>query len=104
MDADLIIHPGEILLEEFIRPHGLTPSGLAERLGLPANRITHIVNGERGISAETAVLLGTAFGTSAQFWTNLQARYELDQARANGEISAERVAKAEALHRALEAA
>src|SRR5271157_1629762 len=87
MDADLIIHPGEILLEEFIKPHGLTASGLADRLGLPANRITLIVNGERGISAETAVLLATAFGTSPRFWTNLKARYDLDRAMAKGEIS-----------------
>ena len=104
MDADLVIHPGEILLEEFIKPHGLTPSALADRLGLPANRITHVVNGERGISAETAVLLGTAFGTSPQFWTNLQARYELDRAMAEGLISPERVAKAEALRRELQVA
>jgi addiction module HigA family antidote len=99
MDAELRIHPGEILLEEFIRPHGLTPSGLAERLGLPANRITAIVNAERGISPETAVLLAAAFGTSEQFWINLQTRYDLEQARAG--ISAERIAMAEALCREL---
>jgi addiction module HigA family antidote len=102
MDSELKIHPGEVLLEEFIRPYGLTPSGFAERLGLPANRITAIVNGERGISPETAVLLAVAFGNSEQFWINLQAHYDLEQAHA--EISPERVAKAESFHRELQAA
>ena len=95
------IHPGEILLEEFLRPYGLTPSGFADRLGLPANRITAIVNGERGISPETAMLLAAAFGTTEQFWINLQSHYDLEQAR--GEISAERIARAQALHREIEA-
>lgn len=102
MARDMTIHPGEILLEEFLRPYGLTPSGFADRLGLPANRITAIVNGERGISPETAVLLAAAFGTTEQFWINLQAHYDLEQARAD--ISAERIARAQALHREMERA
>ncbi len=99
MDPALRIYPGEILLEEFIRPHGLTPSGLAERLGPPSNGITAIVNTEQGISTETAVLLAAAFGASEQFWINLQTRYDLEQAPAG--ISAKRIARAEALYREL---
>jgi addiction module HigA family antidote len=96
---DTAIHPGEILMEEFLRPHGLTPSSLAERLGLPANRITMIVNGERAVSPETALLLGTAFGTTPAFWLNLQQRHDLERAR--DEVSAERLARAARLHREL---
>lgn len=96
------IHPGEILQEEFLRPYGLTPSGFADRLGLPANRVTAIVNGERGISPETAVLLAAAFGTTEQFWINLQTHYDLEQARPG--ISEERINRARALHREIEAA
>jgi len=95
----MIIHPGEILSEEFIKPHRLTPSSLAERLGLPANRMTSIVNGERSITPETALLLAAAFGTSAEFWLNLQSHHDLELARA--EVSPERVKLAESLHREL---
>ena len=98
----MAIHPGEILGEEFLRPYDLAPSRLVERLGLPANRITAIVNGERGITAETAVLLGEAFGTTAEFWTSLQARYDLDCNR--DMISPERISRARELHRELTAA
>lgn len=102
MNPDMLIHPGEVLLEEFIRPHGLTPSSLAKRVGLPPNRITMVVNGKRNITPETAVLLAAAFGTTELFWTNLQTRHDLDKTRT--EIPAERIAKAEALHRELEEA
>ncbi|APT60387.1 addiction module antidote protein, HigA family (plasmid) [Roseomonas gilardii] len=102
VDRDLVIHPGEILMEEFLRPHGLTPSGFASRLDLPANRFTAIVNGERGISSETAVLLAAAFGTTEAFWLNLQSQYDLEQARAS--VSPERVRKARDLHNEFEAA
>ena len=102
MDAKMLIHPGEILKEEFLDPYGLNANRLAVALDVPPNRITAIVNGERGISAETAVLLAHAFGTSPEFWLNLQARYDLDVA--NNTIAPERIRRADALARELRAA
>ena len=99
MDRDMLIHPGEILKEEFLEPYGLTANRLATALGVAANRITSIVNGERGITAETAILLGHAFSTSPQFWLNLQIRYDLDEAQ--DVVSAERILGADALAREL---
>lgn len=93
------IHPGEILLEEFLRPHGMAPTAFAHRIGVAPNRITKIVNGERGITPETAILLGEAFGTSTGFWLNLQNHYDLQKVR----VEPGRLAKARALHRALAA-
>ncbi len=73
------IHPGEILLEEFLKPSdpALNAHTVAKALGVPANRITAIINGQRGISGDTAVRLGAFFNTSAEFWMNLQKTYEL---------------------------
>lgn len=71
------VHPGEILREEFLEPLNLSAYRVAKDLKIPANRITGIVNEERAITAETAVLLGHYFGTSAEMWMNLQARYDL---------------------------
>ncbi len=73
------IHPGEILLEEFMKPSEppLNANMLARALGVPANRITAILKGERGITGDTAVRLGTFFDTSPEFWMNLQKTYEL---------------------------
>ncbi len=71
------VHPGEILLEEFLRPLGLSQAALARHLGISLVRINEIINGKRGVSAETAWLLAEAFGTSPQFWINLQANYDL---------------------------
>jgi len=71
------IHPGEILLHEFLLPLGLSPTALARELGLPPNRIIGIVNGQRGVTAETAILLEAYFKNSAEFWLNLQRAYEL---------------------------
>jgi addiction module HigA family antidote len=71
------IHPGEILLEEFLRPLEMSSAGLAIALGVPANRISAIVAGERAITADTALRLAAAFGTTAEFWMNLQKGYEL---------------------------
>jgi addiction module HigA family antidote len=76
------VTPGEILLEEFMRPLGLTSRALAAELGIPANRISSIVNGARGITAETAILLSRRFGPSPEFWMSLQSSYELARARA----------------------
>ena len=72
------VHPGEILNEEFLKPLGLSMNQLALALRVPANRINAIVAGERGITADTALRLGRYFGTSAQFWINLQARFDLE--------------------------
>ena len=75
------IHPGEILREEFLKPMKLTAYELAKQLLVPAPRINDIVLEKRGITADTAVRLAKFFGTSEQFWMNLQAFYELRRAR-----------------------
>jgi len=72
--------PGEILLEEFLKPNGLTANGLALALRVPANRMTGIIRGRRAISADTALRLSRFFGTTAQFWLNAQAAYDLSKA------------------------
>lgn len=71
------IHPGEVLLEDFIDGFGITQHRLAVAIGVPPRRINEIVHGKRGITADTAVRLSAYFGTSAEFWMNLQAHYEL---------------------------
>ena len=71
------IHPGEILREEFIKPHGLSSRKLAQGLGVPAPRINDIVLERRGITADTALRLAKFFGTTPKFWMNLQVSYEL---------------------------
>jgi antitoxin HigA-1 len=75
------IHPGEILSEEFLKPLGLSMNQLALALRVPGNRINAIVAGQRGITADTALRLSRYFGTSPQFWINLQARYDLESAK-----------------------
>lgn len=70
------IHPGEILSEE-LQEVGVSPTELARQIDVPANRISQIVNGKRSITGDTALRLGHWFGTSAQFWLNLQSSYEL---------------------------
>jgi antitoxin HigA-1 len=75
------IHPGEHLAEE-LRELSLSAAELARRIDVPVNRITGILNGQRGITADTALRLGHWFGTSAQFWMNLQQIYELRRAEA----------------------
>lgn len=78
-DGDLIepIHPGEILMEDFIEGFGITQNRLAVAIGVPPRRINEIVHGKRGITADTAVRLARYFGTSEEFWMNLQSNYEL---------------------------
>ncbi|MGH7439777.1 MAG: HigA family addiction module antitoxin [Polyangiaceae bacterium] len=71
------VHPGEILLEEFLRPLGLSQATLARHLHISLVRVNEIVKGKRGVSAETAWLLAQAFGTTPQFWINLQSNYDL---------------------------
>jgi addiction module HigA family antidote len=72
------IHPGEILLEEFLRPLGISQYRLAQAIGVPPRRINEIVHGKRSISPDTALRLSSAFGTSDLYWMNLQTRYDLD--------------------------
>lgn len=74
------VHPGEILREEFLTPMGITPHALAIALRVPATRINAIVNGARAVTADTALRLGRYFGTSGEFWMNLQRDYELRMA------------------------
>lgn len=75
------IHPGEILLEEFLKPMGLTQYRLARNIGVPAMRINKIIRGERGISADTALRLARYFGMTVEFWMGIQAHFEIETAR-----------------------
>lgn len=75
------IHPGEILREEFMKPLGLSQNALARALQIPPRRVNEIVQEQRAITADTALRLARYFGTSAEFWTGLQADYELRLAR-----------------------
>lgn len=77
MEKIELVHPGEILMEEFIEPYGITQHRLAVAIGVPPRRINEIVHGKRSITADTALRLGRYFGTSAQFWLNLQTSYDL---------------------------
>lgn len=72
------VHPGEVLLEDFLKPLGLTQYRLAKALSVPPRRINEIVHGTRAVSADTALRLARFFGTSARFWLNLQTAYDLD--------------------------
>lgn len=74
------IHPGEVLWEDFMQPLGLSQYRLAQDLGVPALRISQIVRGKRAITADTALRLARYFGTSANVWMRLQARYDLEVA------------------------
>ena len=75
------IHPGEVLLADFLEPLGVTQHRLAISIGVPSRRISEIVHGKRRISADTALRLARFFGTSERFWINLQARYDLELER-----------------------
>ena len=72
------VHPGEVLNMEFLKPLKVSQNKLARDIGVPPRRINEIVHGKRAITADTAIRLSRYFGTSAQFWLNLQAEYELD--------------------------
>lgn len=80
------IHPGEILLEEFLKPMELSQKRLARELGVPPRRINEIVLRKRSISADTAVRLARYFGTSEKFWTGLQVDYDLEEVH-RGEVA-----------------
>ncbi len=75
------VHPGEILIEEFLEPLGLSQYRLAHDISVPPRRINEIVHGKRAISADTALRLARYFGTTDRFWLNLQARFDLEQER-----------------------
>ncbi len=75
------IHPGEVLLEEFLIPMEISQNALARSIGVPPRRINEIVLGKRAITADTALRLAHYFGTSEQFWMALQATYDLEEAR-----------------------
>jgi antitoxin HigA-1 len=83
MPTVFAIHPGEILLTEFLQPLGLTPYRLAKELHVPLPRVNDIVHGKRAISADTALRLGKYFDLPAQFWLNLQNDYDLRLASKN---------------------
>jgi addiction module HigA family antidote len=72
------VHPGEILLEEFLKPLGMSQYRLAKGISVPPRRINEIVHGKRSITADTALRLARFFGTSDRFWLNLQTRYDLE--------------------------
>lgn len=75
------IHPGAVLQEEFLVPLGISQNALARAAGVPPRRINEIVLGKRGVSADTAIRLAAALGTSERFWLGLQADYDLEEAR-----------------------
>jgi addiction module HigA family antidote len=80
MKASPNIHPGEVLLEEFLTPLGISQNALARAAAVPPRRINEIVLGKRGVTADTAVRLAAALGTSERFWLGLQADYDLEEA------------------------
>lgn len=77
------IHPGEILLEDFMKPNGLTKNALATRIGVPATRIGEITLKRRGITGDTDIRLSRYFGTTEGYWLRLQNAYDLEEARRN---------------------
>ena len=80
-------HPGEVLQDEFLGPLGLTQVKLAAHIGVPVQRINEIIRGKRGITPETAWLFAQAFGTTPQFWVNLQANHDLASSRPTRSIA-----------------
>ena len=77
------VHPGEILLEEFLKPMGISQYRLAKEIHVPLRRVNEIVLGRRGISADTALRFARFFGTTPEVWQNLQSQYEMDVAKGN---------------------
>ena len=85
--ARIRTHPGEILSEEFLIPLGLSARRLAGEIDVPPNRVSEIVRGRRDVTADTAIRLSRRFGTTAQFWLNLQAAHDLSRAEATNDYS-----------------
>ena len=80
-DNRIPTHPGEILLEEFLKPLEMTQVAFAEHIGIPIQRVNEIVRGKKGVTPETAWLFSQAFGTTPQFWLNLQIAHDLARSR-----------------------
>lgn len=93
----LPIHPGEVLMSDFIEGFGITQNKLAVSIGVPPRRINEIVHGKRAITADTALRLGRFFGVDPQFWLNLQTRFELEVAE---DAVADQIAEIAPLHAA----
>ena len=85
--ARITTHPGEILADEFMAPLALIARALATALRVPPNRVTAIVRGERSVTADTAIRLARHFGTSSQFWLNLQQAHDLSLAESTGDVA-----------------
>ena len=79
-----LITPGEILMEEFLQPLGVTQSQLAKDINVPANRVNQIIHGKREITADTALRLGKYFGNEPEFWMNLQVHYSIEASSGEG--------------------
>lgn len=92
------IHPGEILLEEFLEPMGVSQYRLAKDIGVSARRVNEIVHGKRGVTADTALRLARYFGTTERFWMNLQIHYDLDveRGRLGGRLAKEVIVRRKA--------
>ena len=80
-------HPGEILLEEFLNPMGLSQVAFAGHIGVPVQRVNEIVRGKRGLTPESAWLFAEAFGTSPEFWLNLQSNYDLVRSKPKRQVA-----------------
>ena len=91
------VHPGEILKQDLLKPYGISINRLGRELRVPVTRISEIANGRRGITADTALRLARYFGTTPEFWMNLQAGYDLDVAQ---RLSADRIERDVHPHRA----
>ena len=85
------IHPGEVLKEEFLLPLEITAYRLAKNLEIPQTRVSEIIHGRRRITADTALRLGKYFGTTAQFWLNLQNDYDLEEEQARIKVELDRI-------------
>ncbi len=93
MNKRISTHPGVILKEEFLVPLGMSANALARDLGIPANRITAILNGTRSVTADTALRLARYFHTTPEFWINLQAAHDLSVAKAKSGRKIERAVR-----------
>jgi addiction module HigA family antidote len=85
------IHPGEILREEYLGPMHMSANALAHAIGVPANRVSGILAGARGVTADTALRLAQAFGTSPEFWLNMQQSYDLQLAAKTAKVFAKKI-------------
>ena len=84
-------HPGEMLLEEFLEPLGITQTDLAERIGVPFQRVNSLVNGRRALTPDTALRLSRVFGTTPGFWMNHQLRWDLYHAQVEAKVELKRI-------------